>query len=157
MTLADDERQLLFDSLRSTLGQAGFQALLDEMSRNHKDRLNQQGVDTRSLSERLKDLSPELQAPILHTLNRWSKGQEWGLVAFRTSCYGQDDAWARFKERWEMAIEESFRPVDHVPGVKQAKGLFRIHWVEDAELEDAGVAPVAASVGNTVHPGRSLT
>ncbi|KAK4962106.1 hypothetical protein LTR66_001036 [Elasticomyces elasticus] len=150
LALSDGEEDRMYASLRSVLGTDGFGALMAEMSGNYKAGLAQEEASVaanggeRPLS--LDGLPPETRAPFLRTLRLQfpSDDHNWGFVVFRTCCYEDEEAWAFCRARLESVIAASFDSLANVMGVAAARRRFKIHWVEDPQLSDAGVLEIAA-------------
>jgi hypothetical protein len=144
LALGDKEKDRMFDSLRSVLGTDGFQAVLAEMSRNHKARLAAEEAANPSGIPRLEDLPPEDQAPFLRLLRTHYPGEQpWGFVVFRTCCYDDDERWQLFKSHWDRVVASEFESMSYLASVSDAQRRYTIHWVEGKHLDGAGVQEVA--------------
>ncbi|MCJ1435512.1 hypothetical protein MMC27_004886 [Xylographa pallens] len=161
--LPEAEKDRMYDSLRATLGPDGFKALLAEMSQNYKARLAAEQAlapasDPRSHASqpaRSEEAEGEgdtlppssISAPFLATLNRLYPGPDavgdWGFVVYRL-VYEDDEAWARFRARWNAIAASRLEMYAAVPGLARARQQVRFHWVEERELEGASLADVAA-------------
>jgi hypothetical protein len=142
--LGDNEKDRMFDSLRSTLGKDKFQALLAEMSLNYRARLAAERAANPSGIPSISDISPEDQAPFLRALRIHFPGaQPWGFVVFRTCCYDDEDGWQLFRSCWNSVIASTFQDMLHLEPVANAQQRFTVHWVEDPKLESADVHEVA--------------
>ena len=169
LDLPDSERDLMYDSLRQTLGPDGFQALLAEMSTNYKARLSAAAADDDDETDaaaadddgddgREEQLPPHLRAPFLATLSRlYPGGAEasmgpWGFVVYRLVASGDDDdddderQWAAFREKWDGIARERLRDYDGVPGVAEAMSHLEFKWIEERALEGASWESVARYV-----------
>ncbi|KAF4221016.1 hypothetical protein CNMCM8980_002894 [Aspergillus fumigatiaffinis] len=148
--LSDSQRTTLFDGLRATHGEDGFRAILQEMSRRYRARVEA------AKSEETKQQERELIAPFFKTLSSvyrnpapedWGK---WGFVVFRTTPYGgeHESRWAEFRERWDAILEEQVAPHrELIAKVDRAIDLLELRWVEDPKLEGVDAAEVARRFG----------
>lgn len=146
MALSDSQRTTLFDGLKATHGEDGFRAIMQEMSRRYRARVEA------AKSEDTKQQERELRAPFIQTLTSvfrssatedWGK---WGFVVFRTTPYGgeHETQWTEFRERWDAIIEEGLAPHrGSLAKVDRAIELLEFQWVEDPELEGVNAEEVA--------------
>lgn len=66
--------------------------------------------------------------------------QEWGFALYRT-CFNDDDGWEKFKFKLESATKTAFAFVNDSEEISKR---WRIHYVEDKELERASIERLAA-------------
>ena len=147
MTLSDSQRTTLFDGLKAAHGEDGFRAIMQEMSRRYRARVEA------AKSEETKQQERELRAPFIQTLNSVFRSPAiedwgtWGFVVFRTTPYAGDEhetRWAEFRERWDALIEEQVAPHrGSLAKVDRAIELLEFRWVEDPELEGVDSVEVA--------------
>jgi len=148
LALPDDQRTTLFDGLKATFGEDGFNEIKQEINRRHWAR--------REAAEESKQESvQELLATFIRNLNSVFQTEttedwgNWGFVVFRTTPYGgeHETQWAEFRRRWDALIEEGLAPYrGTLPKVDKAISLLQFQWVEQPELEGASAAEVARYV-----------
>ena len=145
LDLGDEQKDRMFNSLKSVLGPSGFKALLDEMSRNYKARVAAEDDAIGRTTPDIDDLPAEAQAGFFRVLReRGLEGQEWGFVAFRTCCYGseEDERWQRFRGWWDVVVDGVFEEVKDVEGLSSevgARDRWNVKWVEEEQLEGVAV------------------
>lgn len=121
------------------------------MSSNYKARL--------ARDDEQQELPPYLRAPFLATLQCLYPHDDdddddgaaiskkpWGFVVYRLAGYGDEGLWAAFRERWDGIVGERLGNYEGVPGVAEAVQQVEFRWVEERELEGAGLGSVARYV-----------
>lgn len=155
LALPDEERDRMFDSLRSALGTDGFLELMTEASRNHKARVAQEDAARIAAGGEKIQSVDELQrteVPLyMKALQQYYPGdQAWGFVVVRTCCYGDDEQWSQFKAKWDAVIAAMFDTESNIDGVADVQRRFTINWVEDSKLEGATPQQVAEQYGSSI-------
>ncbi|KAG9736435.1 hypothetical protein KCU73_g10247, partial [Aureobasidium melanogenum] len=155
LSLPEDEKNRMFDSLRSALGTDGFMELMTEASRNHKVRVAQEGaarVAAGGEKTQTMDEMRKTEAPLyMKALQQCYPGDTpWGFVIFKTCCYDDDERWSRFKFKWDAVIASMFDKESLVDGISDANRRFTITWIEDRQLEGASLQQVTERYGSFV-------
>ncbi|KAK2595261.1 hypothetical protein QQS21_007048 [Conoideocrella luteorostrata] len=141
--LSEEEMDKMRNGLREVLGDDGMRRLTVYLRQNRRDwedqKLIEQGVPP-----------PEYNAPDF--LRQWQKrysDRPWGFVAFRAALYGDGDGdgdekkWLEFKDRVQRCLDVSFDNVvrqhrgHEYEQVAKARKSFKLHWIEDKELNGA--------------------
>jgi len=153
MSLPEEEKDRMFDSLRSALGPSGFLELMSEASRNHKARVAQEEAARVAVGGEKIQTVDELrrtEVPLyMKALQRYYPGDgPWGFVVFRTCCYDDGQRWSHFISKWDAVIAAMFDRESTVEGTVEVNRRFTIHWVEDPQLESATPQQVAKRYGN---------
>lgn len=143
-TLTPEDSDRMFNSLRTSLGTAGYKSLVEEMTKIEEARKLQDRLDRGLSANPLDDLRPEARMPVLSTLNEYLPEGPWGWVAYRTCCYNDDEKWKAFLKKFDEFFAKQIEPHIYVPEIKAAQDRFRVHWVDRPELENAGVNAIAA-------------
>lgn len=143
LSLPEDEKNRMFDSLRSALGTDGFMELMTEASRNHKVRVAQEEAARVAAGGEKTQTMDELQ-------QYYPGDTPWGFVIFKTCCYDDDERWSRFKFKWDAVIASMFDKESLVDGISDANRRFTITWIEDRQLEGASLQQVTERYGSFV-------
>lgn len=158
LALPDEERDRMFDSLRSALGTSGFSELMTEASRNHKARVAQEdaarvaaGGEKIPTVDELRKTDVPLYMKALQQY--YAEDQAWGFVVVRTCCHDDGERWSQFKAKWDAVIAAMFDRASTVDGIADVNRRFTVHWVEDPQLE--GASPQQMKSSTRYHPGGS--
>ncbi|KAG9683014.1 hypothetical protein KCU95_g13745, partial [Aureobasidium melanogenum] len=147
LSLPEDEKNLMFDSLRSALGTDGFKDLMKEASNNHKARVAaEEAARVAAGGEKIQtvDELSKTETPLyVKALQEYfPRNQPWGFVVFRTCCYDDDQRWSLFKAKWDAVVAYMFDEESLVEGISDVNGRFTIKWIEDTQLQNASVQQV---------------
>lgn len=153
LALPEEERDRMFDSLRTALGTSGFLELMTEASRNHKARVAEEDAARVAAGGEKIPTVDELQkteVPLyMKALQQYHAGnQHWGFVVFRTCCYDDEQRWNQFRAKWDAVIAAMFDRESSVEGIADVNRRFTIHWVEDPQLEGATPQQVVEGYSN---------
>lgn len=172
LSLPEDEKNRMFDSLHSALGTSGFTELMTEASRNHKARVAQdEAARVAAGGEKVQTMDDlrKHEVPLyMEALQQYYPGdQPWGFVVIKTCCYDDDERWSLFKSKWDAMIASKFNKESLVDGISDVNRRFTIHWVEDPHLDGASVQQVTkhyrslaaqeGAVREALHPGLCLS
>ncbi|KAG9940711.1 hypothetical protein KCU85_g9882, partial [Aureobasidium melanogenum] len=147
LSLPEDEKNLMFDSLRSALGTDGFKDLMTEASNNYKARVAaEEAARVAAGGEKIQtvDELSKTETPLyMKALQQYFPGdQPWGFVVFRTCCYDDDERWSLFKAKWDVVIASVFDEESLVDGISDVNRRFTIKWIEDTQLQGASLQQV---------------
>ncbi|KAK6008373.1 hypothetical protein QM012_000276 [Aureobasidium pullulans] len=153
--LSEDEKNRMFDSLRSALGTDGFKELMTEASRNHKARVAQEEAARFAAGGKKIQTIGELretEVPLyMKALQQYYPGEQaWEFVVFETCCYDDDERWSHFRIKWDAVIASSFDKAPLVEGISDVNRRFTINWVEDPQLDNASLQQVTQQYGSFV-------
>ncbi|KEQ74491.1 hypothetical protein M436DRAFT_80917 [Aureobasidium namibiae CBS 147.97] len=153
MSLPEEEKDGMFDSLRSALGTSGFQELMSEASRNHKARVIQEdSVRIAAGGEKIQTVDElrRTEVPLyMKALQQYHPGDgTWGFVVFKTCRYDDGERWSQFKSKWDAVISSMFDGESIVDGIAEVNRRFTIKWIEDPQLEGASPQQVAERYSN---------
>jgi hypothetical protein len=147
LSLPEDEKNRMFDSLRSALSPDGFMELMTEASRNHKARVAQEetarlaaGGEKIQTADELRKTEVPLYMKALQQYH--PRDQPWGFVLFKTCCYDDDERWSQFRSKWDAVITPMFDKGSLVDGISEVNLRFTIDWVEDPQLNGTSVHEV---------------
>jgi hypothetical protein len=161
LSLPEDEKNRMFDSLRSALGTNGFMELMAEASRNHKARVApEEAVRVAAGGEEIQTMDElrKTEVPLyMKALQQYYPGdQPWGFVVFKTCCYDDDERWSQFKSKWDAVITSIFDEESLVHGIADVNRRFIINWVESPQLEGASLQQVTERYGSFVAQGEAV-
>lgn len=161
LSLSDDEKNRMFDSLRSALGTDGFMELMTEASRKHKARVAQEeAARVAAGGERIQTIDQlrKTEVPLyMDALQQYYPGdQPWGFVVLKTCCYDDDERWSQFKSKWDAVIASSFDKKSLVDGISDVNRRFRIDWIENPQLESASLQQVTEQHCSFVAPSEAV-
>lgn len=161
LSLPEDEKNRMFDSLRSALGTNGFKELMTEARRNHKARVAQEEVARVAAGGEKIQTMDELrktEMPLyMKALQKHYPGdQPWGFVVFRTCCYDDDERWTQFKSKWDAMVASSFDQKSLVDGISEINHRFMIAWIEDPQLQGASLQQVIERYPSFVAQGEAV-
>ncbi|KAH0281124.1 hypothetical protein KCU91_g529, partial [Aureobasidium melanogenum] len=161
LSLPEDEKNRMFDSLRSALGTNGFKELMTETSRNHKARVAQEeaarvaaGGEKILTMDELRKTEVPLYMKALQQY--YPADTPWGFVVFKTCCYDDGERWSRFRSKWDAVIASMFDKESLVDGISDANRRFTIKWVEDRQLEGASLQQVTERYSSFVAQGEAV-
>ncbi|EXF78324.1 hypothetical protein CFIO01_00319 [Colletotrichum fioriniae PJ7] len=139
-SLPVDELLKMQAGLRDVLGEEGVGQLAMHVFEEQQHDAERPGDE--STAETTKDLEVEYIPP--NWLKHWKKrheGQTWGMMAFRTACYDDQERWEIFVQQVQRIVQIPFqRDADgaDVPEYfEDAESKFEIRWVEDPALASA--------------------
>jgi len=155
MSLPEEEKDRMFDSLRSALGTSGFLELMSEASRNHKTRVAQEDAARVAAGGEKIQTVDELrrtEVPLyMKALQQYHPGDApWGFVVFKTCYYDDGERWSQFKSKWDAVISSMFDRKSTVDGISDVTRRFTINWIEDPQLEGASPQQVTERYSNFV-------
>ncbi|KAH0028007.1 hypothetical protein KCU78_g3776, partial [Aureobasidium melanogenum] len=161
LSLPEDEKNHMFDSLRSVLGTDGFKELMTEASRNHKARVAQdEATRVAAGGKKIQTMEElrETEAPLyVKALQQYYPGDTpWGFVVFRTCCYDDDERWSQFRSKWDAVIASMFDKESPVDGISDANRRFTITWIQDRQLEGACLQQVTERYSSFVAQGGAV-
>ncbi|KAG9838270.1 hypothetical protein KCU98_g10261, partial [Aureobasidium melanogenum] len=147
LSLPEDEKNRMFDSLRSALGTNGFKELMTEASRNYKARVAQEeAARVAAGGEKIQTMDElrKTEAPLyMKALQQYYPGDTpWGFVVLKTCCYDDDERWNQFRSKWDAVIASSFNRESLVDGISDVNRRFTIKWIEDLQLDGASLQQV---------------
>jgi hypothetical protein len=152
LSLPEDEKDHMFESLRSALGPDGFMELMTEASRNHKARVAQEeAAQVVAGGEKVQTMDElrKTEVPLyMRALQQYYPGdQDWGFVVFKTCCYDDDERWRQFKSKWDAVIASMFEKGSLVGGISDVNRRFTINWIDDPRLDGISAQQVADQHG----------
>ncbi|KAL2879275.1 hypothetical protein SGCOL_005401 [Colletotrichum sp. CLE4] len=135
-----DELLKMQAGLRDVLGEEGVGQLAMHVFEEQQRDAEKSTAD--STTETAKKTEADYMPP--NWLKHWKKcheGQTWGMVAFRTACYDDQERWETFAKQVHRIVKLTFQRdadgIDAPEYFKDAEAKFEIRWVEDPALASA--------------------
>ncbi|KAK1502043.1 hypothetical protein CTAM01_05481 [Colletotrichum tamarilloi] len=150
-SLPVDELLKMQAGLRDVLGEEGVGQLAMHVFEEQQRDAERTGDE--STAETAKKSEVEHMPP--NWLKHWQQrheGQTWGMVAFRTACYDDQERWETFAKQVRRIVEIPFQRdadgADVHEYFKDAESKFEIRWVEDPALAGATADDLRDKFGN---------
>ncbi|KAH0371703.1 hypothetical protein KCU65_g1847, partial [Aureobasidium melanogenum] len=155
LSLPEDERNRMLDSLRSALGTDGFLELTTEASRNYEARVaREEAARVAAGGEKIQTMDElrKTEVPLyMKALKQYyPEDSPWEFVVFKTCCYNDDERWSQFISKWDAVIASSFDKESLVDDISDVNRGFTIKWVEDPQLQGVSLQQVTEQYGSFV-------